>query len=364
MSSLDEKSIEEFNKKFPYKVELHVHLDGAVRPETILEIAAEKGVLDNLPHKTVEQFTKDVVHKVPSSLEEVLLSFTYFMPIITGSSSALTRVAYEFCEDSAKHSIKYTEVRYCPHLFSNSVDNPENAKVKGEFTPRDAVVAINEGLARGMKDFGIKVYTILCCMTHRPDWSKEVLELCKEFKNDGIVGIDLAGQEFHPGADPDDCEHKKAFAEAKLCGINRTVHAGEIGTYAAVNDALDHMMADRIGHGYHAIDDEATYSRVIKDQIHLETCPISSIITKSCDPDIQKHPLRTFVRDGVNYSVNTDDPMVLGNNMTDDYRTVKEMGLSDNDIIKGIFNAARSCFAPEEEKRQILNDLNKIYGEH
>ena len=91
-----------------------------------------------------------------------------FLFLFSGNSSALTRVAYEFCEDSAKHNIKYTEVRYCPHLFSNSVDNPENAKVKGEFTPRDAVVAINEGLARGMKDFGIKVYTILCCMTHRP----------------------------------------------------------------------------------------------------------------------------------------------------------------------------------------------------
>lgn len=364
MESEEENVISEYNKKFPYKIELHIHLDGAVRPATILDIAKERGMLDNLPHKTVEEFTRDVVHTKPSSLEECLLSFSYFMPVLAGSKSALSRIAYEFCEDSARQNIRYTEVRYCPHLFSDSIDNPDYATGKGHFTPRDAIEAVHEGLEKGMKDFGIKVYSILCCMTHRPEWSKEIVELCKDYKDKGVVAMDLAGQEFHPGVDPDDCAHRQAFMEAKIYGIYRTVHAGEVGTHHAVLDALDHMFADRIGHGYHSVDNEATYHRIIREQVHLEVCPVSSIITKSLDQDIKKHPLKSFVRDGVNFSINTDDPTVLGNNMDEDYKACNEMGLTDNDLIKGIFNAARSCFAPEEVKLQILADLKRIYGEH
>ena len=88
--------------------------------------------------------------------------------IFSGSKLALERIAYEFCEDCAGQNIKYAEVRYSPQLFADSVDGAEYSKSKGQFTPRDAVLAINEGLARGMQEFGIKVYSILCCMTHRP----------------------------------------------------------------------------------------------------------------------------------------------------------------------------------------------------
>ena len=95
--------------------------------------------------------------------------------VFRGSRSAISRIAYEFCEDSRKQNIRYTEVRYCPHLLSDSIENPECATSKGEFTPKDVVEAVNDGLERGMKDFGIKVYSILCCMTHRPGNSYTVI---------------------------------------------------------------------------------------------------------------------------------------------------------------------------------------------
>ena len=85
-----------------------------------------------------------------------------------GNRKALKRIAYELCEDCAKQNIRYTEVRYSPHLFASNCDDPEFAVSAGGFTPRDAVVAVNEGLEEGMKDFGVRVNTILCCMTHRP----------------------------------------------------------------------------------------------------------------------------------------------------------------------------------------------------
>lgn len=358
------KLIAEFNKRFPYKVELHVHLDGSVRPETVIDIAKERGMLDSLPHKTVDELNRDVILVEPSSLERLLTSFGYFMPIISGYKRAVERIAYELCEDCAKHNVKYMEVRYSPHLFSNSLTDPEFAQTPGTFTPHDVVETVNEALARGMKDFDVKVNTILCCMTNRPDWSKQVLNLCKWYKCKGVVGIDLAGQEFEPGTHYDDCEHKQAFREAAQWGIRRTVHAGEIGTASAVQEALDHMCAERIGHGYHALDDPELYQRIIKEQVHLETCPISSIMTKACDKDEQKHPLKQFVKDGVNYSINTDDPVVLGNTLTDDYKFAQDMGLSDEDIIRGIFNAVRSSFASEKDKQKMEEDLIKVYGQY
>lgn len=357
------KLIAEFNQRFPYKVELHVHLDGAVRPETVIDIAKERGMLDDLPHKTAEELNRDVILVEPSSLERFLTSFSYFMPIISGYKKAVERIAYELCEDCAKHKIKYMEVRYSPHLLSNSLKDPAFTTTPGTFTPHDVVETVNEALARGMRDFDVKVNTILCCMTHRPEWSKEVVNLCKWYKCKGVVGIDLAGQEFVPGKEINECEHKQAFQEAAKWGIRRTVHAGEIGTYKAVQEALEDMCAERIGHGYGSIGHPDVYNVILQNQIHLETCPISSIMTKACDKDIQKHPLRQFVKDGINYGINTDDPVVLGNTLTDDYKFAQDMGLTDDDIIRGIFNSVRSSFATEEEKKKMEEDLVKVYGE-
>lgn len=330
----ENKLIAVFNKRFPYKVELHVHLDGAVRPETVIDIARERGMLDSLPHKTADELNRDVILREPSSLERLLQSFTYFMPIICGYKPALSRVAYELCEECAIHRIQYMECRYSPHLFSNSVDDPVYCKTKGEFTPHDVVKTVNEALARGMKDYKVTVTSILCCLTDKPEWAAEVLDLCIEFQGQGVVGIDIAGQEFHPGVHPDDCELKRVFKKAAELGIRRTVHAGEIGTSQAVQEALDDMKAERIGHGYHAYDDKELYKKIVESQVHLETCPISSIITGACIQE--SHPLKQFVKDGANYSINTDDPVVLGNTLTDDFSFAQDLGLSDEDIIKGV----------------------------
>ncbi|KAL3888015.1 hypothetical protein ACJMK2_000399 [Sinanodonta woodiana] len=352
----------DFKDIFDYKIELHVHLDGSIRPETVLDIANQRGLQTHLPHRTVEELKRDIVIKTPCSLSKLLKSFGYFMPIIAGSREAVYRIAYEFCEDSAKEKAKYVEVRYCPHLLANSIEKLDFALERGNYTPRDVVLTVNEALEAGSRDFNISVKSILCCMTHRPELSEEVARLCNEFKAQGVVGIDIAGEEFVPGTEPDECLHKQAFCYAKNNGIHRTVHAGENGPASAVREALDHMYAERIGHGYHALDDLELYQRILRDGVHLEVCPISSIRTKACPEDIKQHPLLRLVADGANYSINTDDPIVLDNDLIDDYRFVSKMGLSNSQIIQGIFNAARSCFAPENEKKQILKDLVMVYG--
>lgn len=348
--------------KFKYKVELHVHLDGAVRPQTVLDIAKSRKI--HMPHENIEEFKRDVVVYERSTLEVLLNCFRVFMPVIAGCRDAIYRIAYEFCEDSAKHNIKYVETRYCPHLLANTAEKREFAIKRGDISPRDVVDIVCTALEKGSKDFNITVKSILCSMTHRPEWSMEIVELCKEFKSRGVVAIDIAGDDFEPGVEPNECLHKQAFKVAFDEGIHRTVHAGENGPAEGVKEALEHMYAERIGHGYHVVDDDNLYQQCIKDQVHFEVCPVSSIRTGSVSEDLKKHPLLRFVKDGANYSINTDDPVVLDNNLDDDYLKCKEIGLTDEQIIQSIFNAARASFASDSEKTQMLKDLTLVYGEH
>ncbi|XP_060074914.1 adenosine deaminase-like [Ylistrum balloti] len=358
--------------KFSYKIELHIHLDGAIRSETILDISKTKGrpiiSVDDDGQETVitdqESLDKEIVITTPCSLKLFLHAFNVFMPIIAGDRDAVFRIAYEFCEDCAKSGIRYVEARYNPHLLANTLDKPAYARERGDFSPRDVVITVCDALDKGSRDFNITVNSILCCMTHQPDWSAEIVSLCKEFKDRGVVAIDSAGQDFEPGKDPLLCGHKKAFKEAYDNGIHRTVHAGENGPSEGVREALDHMYAERIGHGYHVTDDPELYSRCKEDGVHFEICPLSSIITGACPEDIMKHPLIRFADEGVNFSLNTDDPIILNNALADDYVLANKMGLSDEQIINSIFNAARASFATEEQKKKMLQDLVNVYGEH
>ncbi|OWF49310.1 adenosine deaminase-like [Mizuhopecten yessoensis] len=358
--------------KFSYKVELHIHLDGAIRSETVLDISKTKDrpiiSTDEDGKQTIitdqETLDKEIVIKTPCSLKAFLHTFNVFMPIIAGDRDAVFRIAYEFCEDCANSGIRYVEVRYNPHLLSNSLEKPDYALTRGDFSPRDVVATVCDALEKGSIDFNLTVNSILCCMTHKPEWSAEIVDLCKEFKHRGVVAIDSAGQDFIPGKDPQLCSHKIAFKKAYDNGIHRTVHAGENGPSEGVREALDHMYAERIGHGYHVTDDPDLYNRCKKDCVHFEICPASSIITGACPVDIQKHPLIRFANEGLNFSLNTDDPIILDNMLADDYLMAGQMGLSDEQIIKSIFNAARASFATVEQRKKLLADLVDVYGEH
>lgn len=350
---------------YQYKVELHVHLDGAMRLTTLLEIAKKKGII--VPehmhhHMTEEEFREAVLVHHARSFYKVLSAFKVFMPIVAGDRDAISRIAYEFCEDCSKHNIRYVEARYSPQLFASNEETPEYAQEHGDLTPREVVKIICDSFKRGSKDFGINAKSILCCMRHRPDWSNEIVSLADDFRNEGVVAVDLAGgfKEGNPEFTPD--EHKVAFNKAKTLNIHRTVHAGEAGPHTAVVEAIKELYAERIGHGYHCRDDENTYNLVRSNDIHLETCPISSICTGAVDEHETEFPVAKFAKDGTNFSINSDDPSVFDTHLVDDYKRAEQMGLSRKAIIKSIYNAARSCFAPEEEKKKLIEELNKVYG--
>uniref|UniRef100_A0A1A7XC25 Adenosine deaminase n=1 Tax=Iconisemion striatum TaxID=60296 RepID=A0A1A7XC25_9TELE len=308
-----------FNKP---KVELHVHLDGAIRVETILDVAKRRGI--SLKAKTAGEMKQKIILHEPATLTGFLEKFNEYMHVVAGDREAIKRIAYEFVEDKAKEGVIYVEVRYSPHLLANSEVEP---------------IPWNQN----------------------KDWSMDVVELCKKYRHDGVVAIDLAGDEsLNCEACPN---HRRAYEEAVRCGIHRTVHAGEVGPPSVVREAVDVLKAERVGHGYRTLEDQELYKRLLDQNMHFEMCPISSKFTGACDSDFSQHPLITFMRSKANYSLNTDDPLIFNSTLHHDYNTAhKYMGFTEEEFKRLNIKSAESSFLPETEKEELLSRLYEAYG--
>ncbi|XP_027707367.1 adenosine deaminase [Vombatus ursinus] len=341
------------------KVELHVHLDGAIKLETILYYAEKRGI--PLPANTVEELRDIIGMDKPLSLPEFLAKFDYYMPAIAGDREAIKRVAYEFVEMKAKEGVVYVEVRYSPHLLANSKVEPIPwNQAEGDVTPDEVVFLISQGLQEGERDFNVKVRSILCCMRHMPNWSPEVVELCKKYRQQTVVAIDLAGDETINNSSLFS-GHVQAYEEAVKSGIHRTVHAGEVGSAEVVQQAVDVLHTERIGHGYHTLENTTLYDKLLKENMHFEVCPWSSYLTGAWKPDTL-HAVIRFKDDKANYSLNTDDPLIFKSTIDTDYRMVKtQMGFTEDEFIRLNINAAKSSFLPDNEKKELLDRLYEAY---
>jgi adenosine deaminase len=327
------------------KVELHVHMDGAVRVETFLDVARKRGLW--LPTWTPEGLRHYV--QVPHdcrSLTRFLETFGFFLPIIS-EPEAVERIAYEQCEDQARLGVLYFETRFSPHVLMTDT-----------FPPEAVVERALEGLRKGEERFGVRARAILCCMRHRPDWSEEVVRLAAKYRDRGVVGIDIAGDETHFGAAP----HARAFEMARDLGLARTAHAGEAGPAENVREALDILHAQRIGHGYHIVEDEAIYDRVRRERVPLECCITSSLQTGAV-AGLDSHPVKRFLRDGLLVTLNTDDPGVSGIDLEHELRLAHEdLGFGDEDLKRVTRNALEAAFLPEAEKAALRAELEKSFG--
>ncbi|KAF0303098.1 Adenosine deaminase [Amphibalanus amphitrite] len=308
-----------------YRVHLHIHLDGAIRPSTIWELSR-------------------------------------------GDLAAIERVAFEFVEDEAGSAVLYTEPRFSPHLLVGA---------GGQVTARQVTEAVLRGLARGQQQFGVTARLLLCCVRGFSEYYDDVLEMCTEFRDKGVVGMDISGDEATATTEDGDMHSSEQllqreialFQEAARRGIHRTVHSGEAGPAYMVQIALDKMHAERIGHGYHVLEDEELYRRCIKERVHFECCPSSSHLTGSVPLTQTKHPVQrrvhcfgSFYEDGVSFSVNVDDPTVIQGNMDSEYSLMRRMGFNEAMFATMNFNAAKACFLPENEKKELLKKICKAFG--
>uniref|UniRef100_A0AC35TZ98 Adenosine deaminase n=1 Tax=Rhabditophanes sp. KR3021 TaxID=114890 RepID=A0AC35TZ98_9BILA len=362
----------ETKKKYNFPlVELHLHLDGAIRFETVWELAQKKNIKIG-ECKNVEDLKNLLVTHTPADLSGVLAAFDTFLPIVRGDLEAHERIAYELVQDQHENGVVYFEARYAPQFFSDATQYnlplPEHYGPRKEISCDQIVEAINRGLARGEKEFGVVARSILCCIRGFEKWAPEVLRLVKKYSKDGVVGIDVAGSSG--GADEKySCEVTKVFVEAHAAGIHATAHAGEAGTYKEVKNVVDNMKVTRVGHGYHVLDDEETYKSIALDQrIHLEACPYSSYMTGSFTTYWKQHPIVRWAGDDANFSLSTDDPICFTNSVQSELILANEfIGLSIHQLWKCQLNAMNSCFLGKEDaslRQQLIDKIKAAEPKH
>lgn len=318
------------------KAELHVHLDGSIRPQTMIELARDQGV--RLPAGNPEGLARAVHARHAQSLEEYLERYQITLSVMQ-KPAALERIAYEFLVDAAAENISYVEVRYCPALHT------------GGMTLVQAVESVLAGLRRGERETGSVARVIVCALrTLSPEVSLDLARLAVDYSREGVVGFDLAGAEQgHPAAD-----HVRAFEYARSHGLRCTCHAGEGDGAESVRQALGICGAERIGHGTRLYEDPQLEAYVRDRRIPLEVCLTSNLHTGTVR-SLEAHPVRRYLEAGLVVTLNTDSRLVDGTTLSDElWLAHNRLGLTQDQIERVILNGFESAFLPEEEKRSLL----------
>lgn len=319
------------------KVELHVHLDGALRPQTMLELARAQGV--KLPADTPAGLAQALYVKGARSLEEYLEKYAITLSVMQ-TADALERIAYEFVVDAAQENLRYVEVRYSPLLHRPAL------------TLAGAIEAPLAGVRRAAAETGTKVGLILCGIrTMAPASSLELARAAADYRGEGVVGFDLAGPEHGYPAH----EHRAAFEHAARHGLACTCHAGEGDGPHSIHDALTSCGAQRIGHGTRLGEDPALLEYVVERKIPLEMCLTSNVHTHTV-PSIAEHPFRSYLQRGVVVTLNTDGRLVDGITLTDEYFTAHTaLGLTKEELMRVVMNACEGAFLPEFERVALIS---------
>ena len=333
------------------KVLLHDHLDGGLRPETIIELA-EKQKYKNLPTKNPKELA-EWFHRGANkgNLVEYLQGFEHTCSLMQTKES-LERVAYEMMEDMHKDGICYVETRFAPILH-----------LEKKLHYDDVVDAVLAGLERGKKDFGVGYGLILCGMRNMKK-SLEIAELAVNYRNKGVVGFDLAGEEG--GYPPKD--HLEAFQFIQRENFNITIHAGEAFGKESIWQAIQFCGAHRIGHATRLLEDVVVDKKgevislgelsqyVLDKRLPLEICLLSNVHTGAVDK-IENHPFSIFYKRKFRVFLNTDDRLMSDTTLTKEYLTAtKVFGITLDDIERLNINAMKSAFIPYEER------INYIYN--
>jgi adenosine deaminase len=335
------------------KVLLHEHLDGVVRPKTVIDLAREAKYTElptEDPNALAEWFFRGANQ---GSLAKYLEGFAQTIAVMQ-TEEALERVAYEQVEDLSQDGVVYFESRFAP-LFHTR---------KG-LTHQQIVSAVLKGLERGRKDFGVRSGLIICAMRNM-NVSLEMAELAVDFRERGVVGFDLAGEE---GGYPPK-KHVEAFHYIQRENFNITVHAGEGYGKESIWQAIQYCGAHRIGHGTRLIDDIAVKDGkavnlgdlaqyVLDKRIPLEICLLSNVHT-GATPSLADHPFKILYQEKFRVTLNTDNRLMSHTSMTQEFEAAAEtFGLTMDDFEKITINAMKSAFLPYDQRIGFIYSIIK-----
>ena len=340
------------------KALLHDHLDGGLRPSTVLDIAGQTGY-DELPAADADELaTWFRTRSHSGSLERYLEPFSHTVAVMQTSES-LHRVAYECVEDLAADSVVYAEVRFAPELHIDrglSFDEIVDAVLAGFADGEKACAAAGRPIV---------VRLLVTAMRHAAV-SREIAELAIRFRDKGVVGFDIAGAEA--GNPP--TRHLDAFEYMRDNNARFTIHAGEAFGLPSIHEAIAFCGADRLGHGVRIVDDIdvvegrgvrlGRLASILRDKrIPLELCPSSNVQTGAVK-SIADHPFDLLARSRFRVTVNTDNRLMSDTSMSlEMHRLVEAFGYGWSDLERFTINAMKSAFIPFDERLAIIDEVIK-----
>jgi adenosine deaminase len=320
------------------KTDLHVHLDGSLRLDTIVELALEQRV--RLPADDPEGL-RDAMGcgRNLGSLAEYLKGFEVTLSVLQ-TEEALERVAFELAEDAHGENVRYMEVRYSPMLHTQT-----GLKLTA------VVEAVLSGLKRAQESYGIEANVIVCGIRNiSPESSLHMAELAVAYKNRGVVGFDLAGAEEDFPAK----HHRQAFQLVRDNNINTTIHAGEAYGPESIAQAIHVCGAHRIGHGVRLKENGDLLHYLNDHRIPLECCPSSNVQTGAVS-DVSEHPLKLYFDLGLRVTVNTDNRLITDTTVSRELWLVhSRLRVPFRDIKSMILAGFKSSFRPFHEKQAVL----------
>ncbi len=334
------KLTEEIFRRLP-KTDLHCHLDGSLRVDTIIELAEQQQI--ELPSKDPDLLRKAVsVDDATTSLEDYIKKFDITLSVMQ-TPEALERTAYELAEDAAKENVRYLEMRYSPILHTER-----------DMRETDTIDAVLRGLARAENDFNIRTGVIICGIRSiSPEVSLKLAELAVAYKGKGVLGFDLAGaEENYPAKD-----HREAFYIILNNNINTTLHAGEAYGPESIHQALHYCNAHRIGHGTRLKEDGDLLNYVTDHRIPLEICITSNVQTHSV-ASYQRHPIRFYYDYDVRVTLNTDNRLISNTNLTKEYTLAHQYyDFNIEDFKEIIINGFKSAFLPYRQRKVMIKEV-------
>ena len=326
------------------KVELHRHLEGSLRLTTMLDIARLHGV--TVP---ASMFNLSGLVQVQ---DQDPMTFTNFLDkfktlrLFYKSPEVIHRVTREAVEDAAKDNVRYLELRFTPVALSRAE----------RFPLHDVMDWVTTSAKEAAKKNKIKVGLIASVNRHEsPELAEQVAWLAADHIKDGLVGMDLAGNEAEFKSDP----FHGIFKEAKQAGLHMTIHAGEWGPAANVRDALENLGAERIGHGVRVLEDESITALARERGVVFEVC-VTSNFQSGVVKAFVEHPLPRMTAAGLNVTVNTDDPSVSRITLSHEYQHVcEELKVPMDALKRSILLAAQSAFIKDGEKKKLVDSIKK-----
>jgi adenosine deaminase len=318
--------------------DLHRHLDGSIRLQTILDLAEQHGI--DLPAYDVKGLAPYVhIDNSEPGLMAFIARFKYLIEILV-DAEACKRVAYENVVDAKNEGIDYVELRFSPWFMAQ----------RHGLDPQEVVEACLDGIRNGERETGVRANAIgILSRTYGAEICHKELDAILACR-DGIVAIDLAGDESGYPADLF-IEHFKRVRDA---GLHVTVHAGEAEGPRSVWSSINDLGAERIGHGFRSIEDPALVEHLIEQGIGLESCPTSNLHINAVET-YAEHPIKLLAASGVKFCLNTDDPGISAIDIAHEYGTAAAaIGLTARQIRQAQLDALDMAFLGSEEKSALL----------